>query len=118
MTPLTLEYERGTLVSDAGIGVGSSSEVKDSFKPILASNFSGWKRSTPPGVFELNWFTANLEHLSGFRGLWIALRGFNIVGSGPSLESVHDHLSQVGISDALIVHVPEGNVAKWDFLLA
>lgn len=70
-----------------------------------------------PGVRELRWFHDNRDAVANYRGLWIAILGGRIVASEATFEATHDRLLQQGLTDALIVQVPD-DPAKWDHLLA
>ena len=70
-----------------------------------------------PGVRELRWFHENQDTIASYKGLWIAIRGEKVVASEPTFEEVHDRVLEMGLAEALIVHVPD-DMTEWDHLLA
>ena len=70
-----------------------------------------------PGVRELRWFQENQDAIAIYRGMWIAIRGEEVVASQSTFEEVHDRVLQMGLADALIVQVPD-DMTEWDHLLA
>lgn len=58
------------------------------------------------GEIEALWYAANLSNLANYQGMWIGIRGASIVASGATFEDVHDQLTAIGVSDALVVCVP------------
>lgn len=74
--------------------------------------------TTPhPGVRELRWFHDNRDAVANYSGLWIAILGETIIASEPTFEEVHDKVLEQGLTDALIVQVPD-DLTEWDHLLA
>lgn len=69
------------------------------------------------GVRELRWFHNNRNIVANYCGLWIAILGENVIASEPTFEQVHERVLDQGLTDALIVQVPN-DVAEWDNLLA
>ena len=70
-----------------------------------------------PGVRELRWIHENQDAIASYRGMWIAIRGEEVVASQSTFEEVHDRVLQMGLADALIVQVPD-DMTEWDHLLA
>jgi hypothetical protein len=81
-----------------------------------------WQVSSAPGEWRtrksnLRWFQENESRLGNYAGLWVAVRDGSIVTSASSFAAVHETLTKLNLSGALIVRVSD-NVHKRPRLIA
>ena len=74
-----------------------------------------WEPARRPsaGWRELHWFEANKAKLTNYEGLWIAVYEDGVVASALTAEEVVDQVSQLGLSDCLVVKVEQARTERY-----